>query len=215
MSEILYESSSDIVVRTDYERCSKVEHFTKCNGDHTFLIHIGLVWYLTALIPHLFHGQIWPTMTTTMMITLSQPSRRENFCMPTDSRTWKPHIFQMGHQKNKALKQFQELIKNLPEGITGGKYTEYGDGKSSFSTFICREGRLVDYFDIDSVFEFYYKLGLRFPQHVIDQVKIWCNVEIKEFGKKKSSVLSIWSSFSGGTYYKRFTFWLSAGVYSW
>ena len=87
----------------------------------------------------------------------------------------------MGHQKNKALKQFQELIKNLPEGITGGKYTEYGDGKSSFSTFICREGRLADYFDIDSVFEFYYKLGLRFPQHVIDQVKIWCNVEIKFF----------------------------------
>ena len=49
MSEILYESSSDIVVRTDYERCSKVEHFTKCNGDHTFF---DSYWF--SLIPDRF-----------------------------------------------------------------------------------------------------------------------------------------------------------------
>lgn len=184
MSEILYESSSDIVVRTDYERCSKVEHFTKCNGDHTFF---DSYWF--SLIPDRFDSPFisWANLANydnyndDYFVTAVQEGKLLYADRQQDLKT--PY-FPDGPSKNKALKQFQELIKNLPEGITGGKYTEYGDGKSSFSTFICREGRIADYFDIDSVFEFYNKLGLRFPQNVIDQVKIWCNVEIKEFGRK-------------------------------
>ena len=58
--------------------------------------------------------------------------------------------------------------------------------KNFLFTFICRKGRIADYFDIDNVFEFYSKLGFRLPQNVVDKVKTWCNIEIKDFGGEQA-----------------------------
>ena len=52
-------------------------------------------------------------------------------------------------------------------------------------TFICREGTISEYFDLNEVFKFYGKLGLDFPQYVVDQVKALCSIEIKNFGGDK------------------------------
>ena len=40
----------------------------------------------------------------------------------------------------------------------------------------------ADYFDLDSVFDFYAKLGLIVQPHIIEQVKELCGIEIQTFG---------------------------------
>ena len=57
------------------------------------------------------------------------------------------------------------------------------------STFICREGTIADYFDLESVFEFYEKLGIVFPALLKAEVKRLCGIEIRRYGEKEAPYL--------------------------
>lgn len=83
--------------------------------------------------------------------------------------------------RDEALQEFQKIVNALPDGITAG-IAGKEDDKELLYTYICREGRIADYFDLKTVFEFYGKLGLKLSGKTVDGVKKLCNLEIKTFG---------------------------------
>lgn len=80
---------------------------------------------------------------------------------------------------DEALQEFQKIAEGLPAGI---EESGRENAEGFLYTFICREGKIEDYFDLNDVFEFYGKLGLNLPQYVSAQVKELCGIEIKAFG---------------------------------
>ena len=91
---------------------------------------------------------------------------------------------------DEALQEFQTITDGLPTGIVSGveKCGRNCIGDTLY-TFLCRNGRISDYFDLDSVFEFYGKLGINISSYIINQVKELCNIEIKTFGGEKPPFL--------------------------
>lgn len=49
-------------------------------------------------------------------------------------------------------------------------------------TFICRQGRIADYIELEAVFSFYEKLGIIIPDSMKEKVERYCDCEIKTFG---------------------------------
>lgn len=87
-----------------------------------------------------------------------------------------------------ALQQFQDFSASLPDGILADfNGTLIRDG--FLYTFICREGTIADYFDLESVFIFYKKFGIILPDSLKAEVKDLCKIEIKCFGGKNPPYL--------------------------
>jgi len=93
----------------------------------------------------------------------------------------KTQYFPDAPSKEQAMQQFQIFMDTLPEGVAAGVEGTF-DSEDYLHTFICREGKISDFFDINSVFEFYGKLGLMLPQAVKKQVVDFCETDIKTFG---------------------------------
>lgn len=88
------------------------------------------------------------------------------------------------------VRQSFEILKaSFPTGVYGAKETiPIDDNLYFFRSYICREGSIADYFDLDKVFEHYRKLGVNLQPF---ESEIWrlCSVEIKTYGTE-------WAPFS-------------------
>lgn len=89
--------------------------------------------------------------------------------------------------KHELLSQFEELKSSLPDGVIAD--IEYRDHETDniLYTFICRQGCIADYFDLEEVFDFYEKIGFPAIRHYdshLSEIKRLCHVEIASFGRK-------------------------------
>lgn len=71
----------------------------------------------------------------------------------------------------------------LPENVIAGDELNSSHPEN---TFICRTGKLIDYYELDQVFEFYAKLGYPLSDEVTKQIRELCNHEIFEFRDRKA-----------------------------
>lgn len=184
MGELLHQNVFGIkMVREDYKKRSQVKVFSETGGKR-FVLRA----YRFNLIPDRYDS---PFISWANLDRCGGWSSDDNYLDTAvqegkklyagRNQALKTSFFPDNPSKDKALQQFQELIDSFPNSVVGGIETLLNI-ENFLYTYICREGRIADYIDIDSVFEFYNKLGLPFPQHVVDQVKTWCNIEIKDFG---------------------------------
>ena len=77
--------------------------------------------------------------------------------------------------------QFESFRSTLPPNI----FADYDREPVFFGhlhTFICRQGKISDYIDLDAVFSFYKKLGITIPDSMKAKVVQYCNYEIKTYG---------------------------------
>lgn len=188
MSELLHQNTFGIkIVREDYKKRSQVKVFSETGGKR--IVHRA---YRFNLIPDRFDSPFisWANLDRcggwlcddSYLDTAVQEGKK---LYAARKQVLKTSYFPDKPSKDEALQQFQKLIDSFPDGVTGGIDTMFNQENFLF-TFICRKGRIADYFDIDNVFEFYSKLGFRLPQNVVDKVKTWCNIEIKDFGGEQA-----------------------------
>lgn len=87
-----------------------------------------------------------------------------------------------------ALQQFHAFSASLPAGIFADvNGTLSGDG--FLYTFICREGTISDFLELESVFGFYEKLGLALSTSLKAEVRRLCQIEMKCYGGNKPPYL--------------------------
>lgn len=189
MSELLHQNSIGVtMLREDYKKRSQVKVFSEFQGKR----HI-LRSYRFNHIPDRFDSPFcsWANLDCcggwsfddTYLDTAVQEGRKLYAGRAERVRSsYFPNLPSM----DEAIQKFQKVVDGLPAGVTAGME---GGGREDMEdilhTFICREGKIADYFDLNDVFEFYGKLGLNFPQYVVAHVKSLCGIEIKTFGGDK------------------------------
>lgn len=80
-----------------------------------------------------------------------------------------------------ARRQFESFRSTLPPDI----FADYDREPVFFDhlhTFICRQGRIADYIELEAVFSFCEKLGIIIPDSMREKVERYCDCEIKTFG---------------------------------
>lgn len=189
MSELLHQNSMGVtMLREDYKKRSQVKVFSELQGKR----HI-LRSYRFNHIPDRFDSPFcsWANLDCcggwsfddTYLDTAVQEGRKLYAGRAERVRSsYFPNLPSM----DEVMQKFQKVVDGLPAGVIAGME---GGGREDMEdvlhTFICREGKIADYFDLNDVFEFYGKLGLNFPQYVAAQVKALCGIEIKTFGGDK------------------------------
>lgn len=187
MSELLHQNSKGVtMLREDYKKRSQVKVFSEFQGKR----HI-LRSYRFNHISDRFNSPFcswanldccggWASDDTYLDTAVQEGKKlyagRDQYL----KSSYSPYLPTM----EEALQEFQKIVDGLPVGVTAGIEGKH-DMEGFLHTFICREGKIADYFDLDDVFEFYSKLGLEFPQSVVGQVKALCDIEIKTFGGEK------------------------------
>lgn len=186
MSELLHQNSQGVkIVREDYKKRSQVKVFSEYEGKR----HI-LRSYRFNQIPDRFNSPFcswanldccggWSSDDTYLDTAVQEGKKLYAGRYQHLKSSYFPDLPSM----DEALQDFQKIVDALSDGVTAGIEGRY-DREDFLYTFICREGRIADYFDLHSVFEFYGKLGLEFPSYVVNQVKALCHIEIKTFGGK-------------------------------
>lgn len=184
MIELLHKNSKGVtILREDYKKRSQVKVFSEVDGKR----HI-LRSYRFNLISDRFDSPFcsWANLDCcggwsadeTYLDTAVQAGRKlyAGRCQYLKSLNLPNYP-----TRDDALREFQKIVDVLPDGIIADiEGREHG--RDCLYTYICREGRIADYFSLDGVFEFYGKLGLRFPDIIVNEVKELCNLEIKTFG---------------------------------
>jgi len=188
MSEILHTNSKGItMLREDYKKRSQVKVVLEEKGKR-FIMNS----YRFKLIPDRFNSPFcsWANLDccggwisdATYLDTAVQEGKK---LYAGRYQHLKSSYFPNFPSIEEALQEFQEIVNALPDGVTAGIEESHGRDTDRFLyTFISREGKIADYFDLKNVFEFYKKLGLAFPQDIVNQVKALCSIEIKAFGGK-------------------------------
>ena len=189
MSELLHQNSKGVkIVREDYKKRSQVKVFSEFQGKRYILRS-----YRFNQIPDRFDSPFcsWANLDCcggwasddTYLDTAVQEGRKLYDGRAEHLRSsYSPDLPSM----DEALQEFQKMAEGLPAGVTAGIEESGRENAEGFLyTFICREGKIEDYFDINDVFEFYGKLGLNLPQYVSAQVNELCGIEIKAFGGDK------------------------------
>ncbi len=97
------------------------------------------------------------------------------------TQTLKMPYFPDAPTREEAIRQFQMFADALPAGVIAGVEGTFDTG-DFLHTFICREGRIADFFDLNSVFDFYKKLGLVLSQPITETVTELCSIEMRDFG---------------------------------
>jgi len=191
MSQLLHKNSKGIMMlREDYKKRSQVKVFSEFQGKR-YVMHS----YRFNLIPDRFDSPFiswdnldrcggWPCDDTYLDTAVQEGKKLYAGRYQRLKSSHFPHLPSM----DEALQAFQEIVDALPDGVTAGIEGIF-DREDFLHTFICREGKISDYFDLKDVFGFYRKLGLKFPQYVIAQVKALCNIEIKTFGGERPPFL--------------------------
>ena len=81
-----------------------------------------------------------------------------------------------------SVKSLEEL-PTAPHILTGKE--EHDKGRELF--YVCREGKLSDYYDLDEVFEHYRKLGVYLTPAVKHRVKVFCDIKISNFANRATA----------------------------
>ena len=189
MSELLHQNSMGVtMLREDYKKRSQVKVFSEFQGKRHIL--------RSYRFNHISDSFDSPFCSWANLDCCGGWSCDDTYLDTAVQKGWKLYAgrdervrssyFPDLPSMDEAIQKFQKVIDGLPAGITAGIE---GGGRENMEdllhTFICREGKIADYFDLDDVFEFYGKLGLDFPQYVVAQVKALCSIEIKTFGGDK------------------------------
>lgn len=87
--------------------------------------------------------------------------------------------------RREAAEEFAKLCSRLPEGVVGAEERP-GLNARVYATFICRCGRIADYYDLDAVFAHYGKLGVVLSAEEQAQIWAYCQMEIQDFGTEKA-----------------------------
>ena len=189
MSELLHQNSKGVkIIREDYKKRSQVKVFSEFQGKR-YTLHS----YRFNLIPDRFDS---PFCSWANLDCCGGWSCDENYLDTAVQEGKKLYAGRYQRVKSSyppqlpsmdtALQEFQKIVDALPDGVIAGIEGNTRGGMEDFLyTFICREGTISEYFDLNDVFKFYGKLGLDFPQYVVDQVKALCSIEIKNFGGDK------------------------------
>ena len=191
MAELLHKNSNGVMmIREDYKKRSQVKVFSEYAGKR----HI-LRSYRFNHIPDRFDSPFcsWANLDRcggwssdeTYLDTAVQEGKK---LYAGRYQHLKSSYFPNFPSRSQALRDFQKIIDEHPEGVTAG-IEGRDNSEDTLYTFICREGRIADYFDLQSVSEFYGKLGLEFSQDVFAQVNALCQIEIKTFGGEKPPFL--------------------------
>lgn len=194
MSELLHQNSKGVkIVREDYKKRSQVKVFSEFQGKR-YTLHS----YRFDLIPDRFDS---PFCSWANLDCCGGWSFNEKYLDTAVQKGKKLYAGRVEFVKSsfspdlpsmdEAVQEFQKIVDGLSSGIIAGIESSGSreDMKGYLYTFICREGKITDYFDLNKVFEFYSKLGLNFPQYVVAQVKELCDIEIKTFGGNKPPFL--------------------------
>lgn len=184
MSELLHRNSKGVtMVREDYTRRSQVKVFSEVDGRRYILRS-----YRFNLIPDRFDSPFcsWANLDCcggwsadeTYLDKAVQEGRKlyAGRCQCLKSLNLPNYP-----TRDDALQEFQKIADALPDGIIADIEVRE-NSEDILYTYVCREGRIADYFELNAVFEFYDKLGLRFPEIIVDEVKELCNLEIRTFG---------------------------------
>lgn len=186
MSELLHENSQGVkIVREDYKKRSRVKVFTESDGKIYTLRS-----YRFNRISDRFDS---PYLSWANLDCCGGWAYDEEY-LDTAVQEGKKLFadrsvpLMLNQTQEDALQQFRDFSASLPNGIfadvTGTLSTD-----GFFYTFICREGTIADYFDIESVFEFYKKLGIFLPASLKAEVIKLCGIEIKRYGGKDAPYL--------------------------
>ena len=186
MSELLHQNSKGVtIIREDYRKRSQVKVFSEYQGKrHT------LRSYRFNNIPDRFDSPFcsWANLDCcggwsydeTYLDTAVQDGKK---LFAGRYQFLKSRCFPDSPSRVEALHEFHKFADGLPSGVIAG-IERCGRQKVEdiLHTFICREGKLADYFDLNAVFDFYAKLGLIIQPHIIEQVTELCSIEIWTFG---------------------------------
>ena len=86
-----------------------------------------------------------------------------------------------------AQRDFELFKASFPPGVYGAKETVLpavaNDGY--FRSYICRDGSIADYFNMDKVFEHYHKLGVELAQFQEEILRL-SSIEINMYGTDKA-----------------------------
>lgn len=83
-----------------------------------------------------------------------------------------------------AKSQFLEFQSTMPTGIVAGVEELILSDDMYLRTYICRTGKISDYFSLDEVFSFYAKHRLELPETWKKEVRRLCDYEIQTYGSK-------------------------------
>lgn len=193
MSELLHQSSYGVtMLREDYKKRSQVKVFSEYQGKR----HILRSYRFNRISdrfdsPFCSWGNLdccggWLSDDTYLDTAVQEGKKLYAGRVQRLQSSYFPEL----PSREDALQGFQKIVDELPAGVIAGVEYNGRDSMEDFLyTFICREGRIADYFDLNDVFKFYSKLGLEFPQYVVAQVKALCKIEIKTFGGEKPPFL--------------------------
>ena len=186
MSELLHQNSKGVkIVREDYKKRSQVKVFSEFQGKR-YTLHS----YRFDLIPDRFDS---PFCSWANLDCCGGWSFNEKYLDTAVQKGKKLYAGRVEFVKSsfspdlpsmdEAVQEFQKIVDGLSSGIIAGIESSGSreDMKGYLYTFICREGKITDYFDLNKVFEFYSKLGLNFPQYVVAQVKELLNNILKNY----------------------------------
>ena len=81
---------------------------------------------------------------------------------------------------NKARADLETLRRSLPDYCTAGE--ELVRNENFFLFFICRRGRLQDFYDLDMVFSDYSALGVHLSGQDCLEIRRNCEIELAQFG---------------------------------
>ena len=185
MSELLHENSAGVkIIREDYKKRSRVKVFTEYRGK-AYTHHSYRFNRISDRFdsPYLSWANLdccggW-TFDKEYLDTAVQEGKK----LFADRALFLNQV-----TREDAIQQFQEFVVALPNGVFADiNGTLFMD--NYLHTFICREGTIADYFDLESVFKFYAKLGVVFPASFKAEVKRLCGIEIKHYGGKEPPYL--------------------------
>ncbi len=86
-----------------------------------------------------------------------------------------------GSARAEALRQFEEFMTELPAGIAAGMESKQPN-QNYFYTYICRSGKITDYIDLETVFDFYKRLGQNVQDVEKKEVQRLCGYEMTLYG---------------------------------
>lgn len=77
--------------------------------------------------------------------------------------------------------KLKALLATLPEGCAAGE--EPCPNGRFFNYYICRNGSLKDFYDLEQVFDAYRRLGIAVSGQERAEIQGYCSVELKRFGQ--------------------------------
>jgi len=185
--EILHRNSHGIVIaRYDYKTRSKVRVYSEdpCTGK-TF----GLRTYRFNLIADQF---ISPYIGWSNLDCCGGWSCDEEYldtAVQTGKKLFAGRLTMLRNAycpnwptREQAAAEFAQLCSTFSNDVYGAE-EKILPSDGYYRTFICRTGKLSDYYDLDAVFGHYEKLGLPFHQETVKQIQSFCDANIRSFGE--------------------------------